>query len=141
MHLIRKTVHSFPERLDERYDEAGRRVVGRIPNHPTRPARPFEDGAWWEPVNPEDVRTGEIVEVSVSDRRIKFLRDHDGFSAGQIAIVTSGIADAYVAWAQAAEYVDDIPSIPNIALTSEHPTKSFAPPRDKMMKPESIRRK
>lgn len=37
-----------PEQLREALDENGKRVVERIPQHPTRPARPFEVNCWWE---------------------------------------------------------------------------------------------
>jgi hypothetical protein len=48
---IRMT-YSHPEQTRVVRDERGREYVERIPNHPTREARPWEVNGWWEDVDP-----------------------------------------------------------------------------------------
>lgn len=53
--------------------------------------------------------------------KVKFLKDHNGYTAGEVIECEPGVADAFVNWAGAAEYVTD-------------PPKEPTPPQDKLMR-------
>jgi hypothetical protein len=52
--MIRMTF-AWPEQLRETVVD-GRRVLERVPNHPTRPARDWESNTWLEPCEANDER-------------------------------------------------------------------------------------
>jgi hypothetical protein len=65
MALVRMT-HCWPEALrpvepEQWADVGGRRVrvTERVPQSPTRPARPWEVGGWWEDVPDVSAPAGE----------------------------------------------------------------------------------
>jgi hypothetical protein len=53
-HQIRMT-YCYPEQLQKLDLGEGKHVMERIPNHPTRPAHPWEVNVWFEDIEPQDV--------------------------------------------------------------------------------------
>lgn len=53
--------------------------------------------------------------------KVKMLKPHNGYEAGETVELEPSVADAFVEWARVAEYVDAVPTEPT-------------PPQDKLMR-------